>query len=249
MSSRFPISALLKSFLLIMCIDAPESTTNSLSSGLRVDGAGRHQFSEGEKNAILCFSFYFFWYFGQLPRCFTGTSLLPLCLFLRPILKFWSVGATLMKITWANHSKRWILVSNVSMAYDGFSESNTSDWLPYVWALPQNRWRLQRLHILKYANQLSCTFQHSHCTFVTILFRPFAGLFINLAMSIRALFPKTFIPFRTCRTSILEDAIFHRMEWCKFLWGNPCTAVEPFSHWDFCLWDFWFSMHFSHSAA
>ena len=40
-----------KSFLLIMCIDAPESTTNSLSSGLMVD-AGRHQFSEGEKNAF-----------------------------------------------------------------------------------------------------------------------------------------------------------------------------------------------------
>ena len=31
-----------------MCIDAPESTTNSLSSGLTADGAGRHQFSERE---------------------------------------------------------------------------------------------------------------------------------------------------------------------------------------------------------
>ena len=30
-----------KSFLLIMCIDAPGSTTKSLSSGLIVDGAGR----------------------------------------------------------------------------------------------------------------------------------------------------------------------------------------------------------------
>ena len=47
-----------KSFLLILCIDAPESTTNSLSSGLRVD-AGRHQFSEGEKNVALSCSFNF----------------------------------------------------------------------------------------------------------------------------------------------------------------------------------------------
>ena len=39
-----------KSFLLIMCIDAPESTTNALPSGLRPD-AGKHLFSEGEKNA------------------------------------------------------------------------------------------------------------------------------------------------------------------------------------------------------
>ena len=38
-----------------MCIDAPESTTNSLSSGLTVDGEGRHHFSEGEKNAALFF--------------------------------------------------------------------------------------------------------------------------------------------------------------------------------------------------
>ena len=55
---KVSISASLKSFLLIMCIDAPESTTNSRSSGLRVD-AGRHLFSEGAKNAALFFSFNF----------------------------------------------------------------------------------------------------------------------------------------------------------------------------------------------
>ena len=38
--------------LLIICNDAPESTTNSRSSGLRV-GAGKHLFSEGEKNVAL----------------------------------------------------------------------------------------------------------------------------------------------------------------------------------------------------
>ena len=42
-----------------MCTDAPESTTNSLSSGLRVDGAGKHQFSECEKNVVLFFSLSF----------------------------------------------------------------------------------------------------------------------------------------------------------------------------------------------
>ena len=41
--------------------------------------------------------------FSQPPRCFTGTSLLPFRLFLRPILKFWSIGVALMRITWANH--------------------------------------------------------------------------------------------------------------------------------------------------
>ena len=46
------ISASLRSFLLIICIDTPESTTNSHSSGFNVD-AGRRLFSEGEKNVAL----------------------------------------------------------------------------------------------------------------------------------------------------------------------------------------------------
>ena len=53
---KVSISASFESFLLIMCIDALESTTNSRSSGLRVD-AGRHIFSEGEKNVALSYSF------------------------------------------------------------------------------------------------------------------------------------------------------------------------------------------------
>ena len=47
------MSAEFKSFSLSMCIDAPESATNSLSSDLIVDGAGRHQSNEGEKNVAL----------------------------------------------------------------------------------------------------------------------------------------------------------------------------------------------------
>ena len=81
------------------------------------------------------------------------------------------------------------------------------------------------------------------------LFWVFARLFVNLAMCIRALFRESATFFLTCRTSTLEDATLHRMELRKFLWGNPCTAVEPFSDLGFCLLDFWFSMYFSHSAA
>ena len=55
---KVSISASLKSFLLILCIYAPESTTNSRSSGLRVD-ASRHLFSEGEKNVALSCSLNF----------------------------------------------------------------------------------------------------------------------------------------------------------------------------------------------
>ena len=59
---KVSISASLKSFLMIMCIDAPESTTKSRSSGLRFD-AGKHLFSEGEKNAAFVFLLYFLEHF------------------------------------------------------------------------------------------------------------------------------------------------------------------------------------------
>ena len=51
---KVSISASFKSCLLIICIDALESKTNSRSSSSRVD-AGKHLFSEGEKNAALFF--------------------------------------------------------------------------------------------------------------------------------------------------------------------------------------------------
>ena len=106
---KVSISALLKSFLLIMCIDAPEPTTNSLSSGLRVDGAGKHLFSEGEKNVVLCFSsnLRIFWAsFHVASRahrsCHSVSSW-------DRSSNFWIIGVALMRVTWANHSKRWIL--------------------------------------------------------------------------------------------------------------------------------------------
>ena len=57
-SPKYPFQHIFKSFLLIICFDAPESTTNSRSSGSRVD-AGKHLFSEGEKNVALSCSFNF----------------------------------------------------------------------------------------------------------------------------------------------------------------------------------------------
>ena len=95
-------------------------------------------FSEGEKNAILSFSFNLLCTFGQLPRCFAGTLLLPLCLFLRSILKIWSVGAAVMRFTWANISERRFLVSNFSVTRNSLREFYTLDWSLHVCALLEN---------------------------------------------------------------------------------------------------------------
>ena len=136
------------------------------------------------------------------------------------------------------------LVSNVSVTYNGFCEFYTSDRFVYVWALPWNRRGLQRLHILRCATQLSFNFLHSHCTFVTILFRPFMWLFINLAMRIRALLSKSASILRFVEQAFWRMPFFTEWIGASSFWGNPCTAVEPFSHLGFCLQDFWFSMQF-----
>ena len=83
-------SAELRSFLLTMCILAPESTTNCPSSGFIVDAARRKECSFVlffELKGIL----------GKSPYISAGASLLSFSLLLRPILKFHSVGTALMR--------------------------------------------------------------------------------------------------------------------------------------------------------
>ena len=119
-------SAEFKSFLLITCIDAPESTTNSLSFALVLDGEGRHHFSVGEKTAVFFFSINFEDFLCQIPRCSASPMLLSLCLFLRPILKFWSVRGSLVRITMEIFIERQVSVSKFGRAQCGFGQSNTS---------------------------------------------------------------------------------------------------------------------------
>ena len=70
-----------------MCMLAPESYTNSLSSGFIVVAAGKLHSSVGELKDIL----------GKSPRVSAGAPLLSFSLFLRSILKFQSVGTALMR--------------------------------------------------------------------------------------------------------------------------------------------------------
>ena len=130
---KVSISAEFKSFLLTICIDAPESTTNSCSLGLRVD-AGRHLLPKVRRmllfDAPLILTH--FWPASTLLR---GTLHLPLSL-PETDTQTWSVGATLMRFTWAYQSERRILVANVCVTCNGFREYYTSDRIPYVWALP-----------------------------------------------------------------------------------------------------------------
>ena len=123
-----------RSFLFNMCIDALESTTNSLSSRFFADGGGRHQTSVGGSFVL---SFELQDAFGHSPRVSAGASLLSLRLFLRPILKFWGVRTALMRIFELNHSKRCTFTfSDVCVTQCGFCELHSSNWSQDFWALP-----------------------------------------------------------------------------------------------------------------
>ena len=90
-------SAELKTRLLTICILAPESTTNSLSSGSFVDAARCTHSSAGKIECSLVFFFELVYVLSKIPFLTSGASLLSLSLFLISVLKFHSVGTSLMR--------------------------------------------------------------------------------------------------------------------------------------------------------
>ena len=103
-------------FLLFMSIDAPECTTNSLSSCKIWNCEGRQHFSVGERNAALCFSCYFRIFFASFHAASRAQCSCHYVSSLKPILKFRSVGATLMSISMTNSVQRRILISKLGIA-------------------------------------------------------------------------------------------------------------------------------------
>ena len=263
---KVSISEEFNSFLLIICIDAPGSTTNSRSSSLRFD-AGKQLFSEGEKNAALWCSFIFNAFLASFHAasrahrsCHSVSSWDRSSNFVALGLRSWGSPGQII-------SGRRILVSNVSVTYNGFREFYTSDWSPYVRALPWNRWRLRRLHVLEYATQLSCIWwvivcngshrsvilfivlQHSHCTFVTILFEPFC-LAVHQPDGVRTrTSPQIRQPLLVVQNKHSGGCHFSQNELLQVHLRYSLHGHLRHSTTGTFLWDFGFSTHFSHSAS
>ena len=89
-------SAELRSRSLTICILAPESSTNSLSSGSFVDVAGSTPCFRGRVECSLVFLIELVYVFGKIPSFASGTSLLSFSLFMGLVLKFHSVGTSMM---------------------------------------------------------------------------------------------------------------------------------------------------------
>ena len=188
------------------------------------------------------------------------TLLLPLCLLLRSLLKFWSVGFTdevhlgesfrakdfgleclrdVQRLSWILH------IGSVSACLSSSVQSMKTSAAPY----PGIRNPIV-VYLMSRKQRVSPFYRIAH-TSSTLLLHFCYHSFWTFCLAVRqpgdahkSTFPQICNHSWTRRTSILEDAIFHRMNWCKFLWGNPCRAIETFNDWESCLWDFWFSMHF-----
>ena len=130
-----------------------------------------------------------------------------------------------MRITWANHSKRWILVSNVSVTCNGFCEffhtgsvsvclsSSVKSMMTSAAPCPGTRNPIVVYLMNKRPKQVSLFFEvaHSFSTkplhFCHHSFWTFCLAVLQPGDAHESTFPQICIHFRTCRTSILESAI------------------------------------------
>ena len=141
-------SALFRSFLVTMCILAPESPTNSLSLG--PCGCGRkNPLLRGRIECSFVFLFELIDILGKFPRISAGTSLLSCSLFWRSLLKCHSVGSSLMKNFDLYFTKRWTCIfSDVCLTQCSPRESYSSNWFQHFCAHPINRCRIWPLSVL-----------------------------------------------------------------------------------------------------
>ena len=211
--------------------------------------AGRHLFSGDEKNAAFSCSFNL----NTLLASFHAASRAPCsCHSVSswgPILKFWSVGAALMKFHLGKYIRsegfwsrilvwrakaflnftRWI-VFGMSVLFRRIDFGGVMSWNTQPNCRASDNWRFDEFCpnflspffpgfpgpiVTSIGDRFSflpiSLFQHSHSTFVIIRFRPFCRLWRQPDDVQKSTFSQTDNHPWSCRTSILEGAIFHRM--------------------------------------
>ena len=119
-----------------MCMLAPEYTTNSLSSGFIVDGAGKLHSLVGEKKAALSVSLSFKILLAISPRVSAHIAL-SFNLLLRSVLKFHGVVTALMRKFDLYFTERWSFgFSDVCVTLRCFCEPHSSNLSQDYCALP-----------------------------------------------------------------------------------------------------------------
>ena len=225
-----------------MCIDDPESTTNSLSSGLILDGKGKHHFSVSEKNAGLCFSFNFRIFFASLHAAAQCTLCLPET---DPQIQerwdhaenlhdkfYWSTGFGL--VVWHCAVLLW-KIWHIGLVSSWLSSSVKSK---VFLAAPRPEMHnpnslslaIEQLHFCRH-------FSYNFCKVV-----PQPG-----CVRIRT-YPRICSLPQMCRMNTLGNATFHKKDPRKNLSDGPCMACDWVSQSGFGLQDISFLLNLSHLA-
>ena len=174
-----------RSFLLSMCVDAPESTTNYRSSGFVEDGVGNDQTSASDENVALSFSLNLWTLFvishaslrAHRSRCKVSSCVLS------SIPRVWGL-------------RPWGSDCRVTPAMDPlfpvflvpFWDMNAALRTQRFCASPWNRLGFRRLFFLEYATQLLRILQQGNRSLSTTCLRLLAGLTVNLNVPECALF-------------------------------------------------------------
>ena len=171
-------------------LDAPESTTNSRSSGLRFD-AGRHLFFEGEKNAALFFSFNF----RILLATFHAASRAPCsCHSVSSWDRSSNFEALGLRCWWGSPGQ----IYTSEGFWSRMLARHTTAFVNRTHRIGFRMFELFRKIDEDFGGSISWNTQPNCRVLFNIatallspFFGPFSRLFINLAMRIRALFPKS----------------------------------------------------------
>ena len=197
----------------------------------RVDGAGKQLFSEGAKYAVLSFSFNFS---TPLASFHAASRACRSCLSV-------SLPETDPQILEHWWSRYWRSPGQI-IPSDGFWS-----WV-FVW---RTKTCVNRKHRIGFRmSELFRKIDEDVGGSISWNTQPICRVFFNMATALLPPFVLNFLvgcsstwrcayehfspnlqPLLDMQNKILEVAIFQRMNFCKFLWGNPCRAIETFYRW------------------
>ena len=239
-------SAEFGSFMLSMCIDAPEHTTNSFSSGFITDGAGRHHSLLGEKKVALSVSLNFKILLANLsapPRahrsCLSVSSWDRSSNFGAYGLRWWGF---LTRITPSDEPLLFRMFAWRSAAVETWHV----DLVPRLLCLSVKSMRIAAAHCSEIHNPTVVNLSKKPLHLCHHPSSVFCWVHLQPACGQTRTFLRICIPILFCRIDVREDANNHKMVSCTYLWCNLCAVVEQTSQMDFGLWDSFFSICFYH---
>ena len=229
-------SAEFRSFLLNMCMLAPESTTNVPSSRSIVDGAGKLHSLVGEKVALsVSLSMK-----NSLANLHASPRAHRSCLSASswdPSSNFKALGLRWRRtLTWNFPSDGPLFSSDVCMTLRSLCESYSSNWSQDSCALP---WKSMKIPAALSPEICNPTVERPSLLPLHFCHHPasaFCWVVPHPSVREASTLRRTYIPIQTYRINIREDANGHKVIWSKYLSSSLCTAVDLSSQTDSGLW-------------